>query len=405
MRIGSEEQEGIMKKYCSTLVCLVFVLALFGFKCSTLFGSAAEEGIAAQDSLAVESELADEESPNAGAGKISMPSSCWDVSIEYEITVKNIGDFFVFFPQEGTIAGQLFLDSNTGTDGAYTLTDSGSGKTLDDGRYTVDGKGNIVLTPIGVTGDWLKDTITSILAQGGVGVTVIKNGVDLNIDQNSGYTKPSRVTFTRVSGQSLPSNIAPISYKVDYTGADIVINGQEFGNVEIQLNLKITFAKKSFKAIKCKEKGSIDIELAWELAHPYCAKFADNETGSVTFSLRSQPADPNNVCEYLGEGKAYHREDWFDCVFPDGQTCSGNAVCVVSIGVVGRVPNPASLGCGAGSLVIDFAEVYDCSITGCPMSTLGNFATTFSLTFPYKNNAVIYLPAYSGGVRYKLHLK
>jgi hypothetical protein len=390
-----------MKTCCSTLVCFVFVLALFGFKCSTLFGMVADEGLTAQDRFTVESDLVNEESPNGGAGKIVMPSSCWDVTVDYEVTVKNIGDYFVFFPQEGTTGGHLFVDADTGAGGEYTLTPSGEGKTLLDGAYTVDSKGNIILSPVGIPGAWLEDTIVSILAKGGLGATFVNGGVDPNV----GNTKPSRVTFTKVNGQSLPAGIAPISHQFNYTGADVIINGQEFSNAEIQLNLKITFTKKSFRAIKCKETGSIDIDLSWEMPHPICAKFSDNETGSVTFSLRPQPADPNNVCEYLGEGKAYHREDWINCVFPDGSTCTGNAVCTVGIGVVGRVPNPVSLGCGAGSLIVDVAEVFDCGITGCPMNTFGNFPIMFSLEFPYRNNAVVELPAYSGGVRFKLHLK
>jgi hypothetical protein len=390
-----------MKRCCSTVVCFVLFLAFFGFRGSNTFGMAGEEAMILLDSLPVEGDIANEETPIAGAGKISMPSICWDVTVDYEITVKNIGDYFVFFPQEGTTGGQLYLDADTGTGGEYTLTPSGEGRTLVDGAYTLDGKGNIILSPVGIPGVWLEDTIVSILAKGGLGSTIVNGGVDPNV----GNTKPSRVTFTKVNGQSLPAGIAPISYQFNYTGADVIINGQEFSNAEIQLNLKITFTKKSFKAITCKEMGSIDIDLSWEMPHPICAKFSDNETGLVTFSLRPQPTDQNNVCEYLGEGKAYHREDWINCVFPDGSACTGNAVCVVGIGVVGRVPNPVSLGCGAGSLLVDFAEVFDCSITGCPMSTLGSFATTFSLTFPYKNNAVIYLPAYSGGVHFKLHLK
>jgi len=390
-----------MKRFYSTVVCLVFLLALFGFKCSNLFGMASEEGITAQNSLTLEGDLANEESLMAGAGKVSMPSSCWDVAIDYEVRVIDIGKFVPFFPQEGTISGELFLDAKSGTGGEYTLTPSGEGKTLVDGTYTIDNKGNIVFSPIGIPGGWLEDTIVSILAKGGFGATIVSGGIDPNV----GYTKPSRVSFTKVNGQSLPSNIAPVSYEFDYKGADIIIGGQEFQNAEIQLTLKITFTKKNFRLIKCKETGSIDIDLAWEVPHPYCAKFSDSETGSVTFSLRSRTPDPDNVCEYLGEGKAYHREDWSNCVFPDGTICSGNAVCVVSIGVVGRVPSPVSLTCGAGTLVVDFAEVFDCSITGCPMSVFGSFPITFSLQFPYKNNAVVELPAYSGGVRFKVHLK
>jgi hypothetical protein len=397
-----------MKRYCSALVCFVFLLAVFGFRCSNLFGMGAEEGVTTQDGLPLVGDWVEEESPLAEAGKASMPSSCWEVNIDYDIHVLNIGNYEPLISNQGsaqgTVAGEVFLDAKSETGGEYTLTPSGEGKTLVDGTYTVDNKSNISLSPIGIPGGWLEDKIVSLGAAAGLVVEVRDGGVDANV-KNPGFTKPSRVTFTRVNGQSLPSNIAPVSYQFDYKGADIIVNGQEFSSAEIQLTLKITFTKKNFRSIKCKETGSIDIDLAWEVSHPYCAKFADSETGSVTFSLRSQPSNPENVCEYLGEGKAYHREDWSNCVFPDGTICSGNAVCVVSIGVVGKVPDPVDLGCGAGSLLVDFSEVYDCSITGCPMSTLGSFPITFSLQFPYKNNVVVELPAYSGGVRFKLHLK
>jgi hypothetical protein len=39
------------------------------------------------------------------------------------------------------------------------------------------------------------------------------------------------------------------------------------------------------------------------------------------------------------------------------------------------------------------------------MSAVGRFPLTFTVPFPYRNNSVVTIPAYSGGVRFKLHLK
>ena len=155
------------------------------------------------------------------------------------------------------------------------------------------------------------------------------------------------------------------------------------------------------KKIKCAKTGSIDINVDYDILHPDCPTDHQSIQGNIPFSLQPVVIDPQNACEYVGNGTSYFISD-AECVNGLFQ----HETCTVSENIVGKVSKPAFPLCNA--LVVDFTEVWDC-IEVDPFGTHSSIQpAAWTEEFQYTNGSVVDYPVTSpvvGHVRMILHLK
>jgi hypothetical protein len=393
-----------MKKHFLVIAFFLFALAILGFRSPSLFAMTAKNDLTAQESMTPRENSAGE---GVVLAKINMPSKCFKVTIDYSVVTSGTGNGQldnILSAAGANMEGNMYFDAKDGQNGKFTLqapAPSGEQKDVIQGDYTIDDKGNIKLSPIGLfdPGDWLSAIVSNASGAPNYNVTVVDGGLDPNVAP----IKPPKVSFTNVKGQKVPTSISDISnVSFNYQNADINVNGLNFSNVSVQLNLdNIRFAQK--KTVKCKKTGSLSIDSSIQSPNKdaiggYCTA---SETGNIKFSLVST-TDLDNACEYTGEGQELYRQD---CYMIDG--CEYHMTCNIGAGIVGKVPDPFGPSCDGGSLVVDFAESWDCQeIVTCLGTKNQTFLGTYTEKFPYKNTTLDKPVAPSSGYyRFRLQLK
>jgi hypothetical protein len=373
-----------MKTYYRTLAFLVFVLLVLGAEASALLAVNPKEDGAAESGITSEEDMAKDDSLMAGDA-ISL--GCWKVRIHYEIQVKNTGSYKL--GEKGDVDGLLTFSG----DGTYKLSFDAEGQlqTMQEGAYTTDNK-SVVLTP-NAGMPWLEGEIGSLGSQKNWTVDIQDMG-----DLMDTPTKPSRISFAKMNGETGPSSIGPINYKLDSKGATIVIDGHEFSNAEIIFKLKITFEKK--KSIKCAKSGDLELNYHWQIA------IGDARTIQSRFQIIDFSMFPGSttdaICKLSGEdpGTAVWKQDIYT---PD---CETHWVCDIITGIVGKVGNRMSEQC-ENKLIVDFAETWNCYIaSSCMPPTNWSLVAVYSMEFEYRDGYILDIPITSGdgSYRYTLHL-
>jgi len=201
---------------------------------------------------------------------------------------------------------------------------------------------------------------------------------------------------------------ATITYRlVDSQGNELLSRG-DTGSVDNIFGISSSVAKEladamccKSKKVKCAKTGSIDIDVDYDILNPACPIDHQSVQGNIKFSLLPMVTDPQNVCEYVGNGASYFKSD-AECVNGAFQ----HTTCTISENILGKVPKPAFPFCDA--LVVDFTEVWDC----IEVDPLGTHSSSLPLewteTFQYRNGNVVDYPVTSqvvGHSRIILHLK
>ena len=200
-----------------------------------------------------------------------------------------------------------------------------------------------------------------------------------------------------------------VTYRLVDSQGNELQSKSDTGPVDNLLNIHANVAEALAKSmccnksgkVKCAKTGSIDIDVDYDILHPDCPIDHQSIQGNITFSLLPGVIDPQNACEYVGNGTSYFKSD-AECVNGLFQ----HTTCTVSENIAGKVPKPAFPFCNA--FVVDFTEVWDC-IEVDPVGTHSYIQpAAWTENFQYTNGSVVDYPVPSpvvGHVRMILHLK
>lgn len=373
-----------MKRYHSMATCLLSLLVILGAGPSALLADTPGQDGSAKMRMAYGEDTAKDDGIMAGN---SIRLGCWKVKIHYEIQVKNTGSYKL--SEKGDAEGSLTFSE----DGTYNLTFEPNGQlqTLQKGTYTTDAN-SVSLIPNAVM-PWLEGEIGSLGSQNNWTVDVTDSG-----SWTDTPPKPSRISFAKINGETVPSNIAPINYKLDSKGATIVIDGHEFNNAEIVFKLKITFERK--KSIKCAKTGDITVSCDLRYDSP------DVKNIQQRFQIIDFTMLPGNstdeTCKLAGEdpGPTAYKSDAY---IPD---CEIHWVCDIIVGIVGRVGNATTEQCET-QLTVDFAETWNCYMAAsCAPPRTDTYVGVYTVVIDYKDGAVVDWPVPNlGDCRMTLRLK
>ena len=112
-----------------------------------------------------------------------------------------------------------------------------------------------------------------------------------------------------------------VTYRLVDSQGNELQSKSETGPVDDLLNIHANVAKalaknmccnKSSK-VKCAKTGSIDIDVDYDILHPDCPIDHQSIQGNIKFNLVPIATDPQNVCEYVGNGASYFKSD-AECV-------------------------------------------------------------------------------------------
>ncbi len=153
--------------------------------------------------------------------------------------------------------------------------------------------------------------------------------------------------------------------------------------------------------VKCAKTGSIDIDEDYDIPNPECPTNHQSYQGNIKLSLNPALTDPQNACEYSGEGTSQFKSD-SDCT-------SGvflHVTCTIAETVVGKVLKPVFPSCG--SFVVDFTEVWNCTSVDNVGTQTSTYPGAFTEILQYKDGYVLDIPLHPslvGHARFILHLK
>jgi hypothetical protein len=373
-----------MKTCDSIVTCLLFLLMIFGTGPSALLADTPKEDGSAKIRVTSEENIASDESIMVGD---SIRLGCWKVKIHYEIQVKNTGSYKL--GESGNVDGLLTFSE----DGTYNLTFETNGQlqAMQQGTYTIDTK-SVSLIPNTVM-PWLEGEIDSLGSQKNWTVDIKDPGNYMDAPP-----KPSRISSAKINGETVPSNIGPVTYKLDSKGATIVIDGHEFNNAEIIFKLKITFERK--KSIKCAKNGNITVSCNLEYVYPE-AKGTLWRFQIIDFSMFPD-SSTDAICKLSGEdpGATAFKQDAYS------PNCEIHQVCDIIVGIVGKVGNEMTEQC-ENKLTVDFAETWNCyTASSCMPPRTDTYIGTYSIAIDYKDGAVVDYPVPNiGSCRVTLRLE
>lgn len=333
------------------------------------------------------------------------------------ITLRLNPNASVAFSETTNLSEELFStlpDTAGGSDAIGRVGVPSSGIAVAGLNIPAEGIAEMVITDLARAKCYGEDGNFVVISTDPKVLDAIQKEIELN---NSQYIDPAY----RVQG-----NYVPPDY---FVGGDVVSDGttvavtyrlvDSAGNVIVSLSgagphdefFKITeeVAQKlgnlmccnKSKKIKCAKTGSIDIDVDYDILHPDCPIAHQSIQGNIKFNLVPNATDPQNVCEYVGNGTSYFKSD-AECVNGLFQ----HTTCTVSENIVGRVPKPAFPYCNA--LVVDFTEIWDCIEVDSVGTHSYSLPAAWTERFQYTNGSVVDYPVQSpvvGHVRMILHLK